>query len=56
VLGIGKEVLSVHNTRRVNVVGFDHKTGIKRNLPILRESGIMIDSISHRHGGTQQIL
>jgi hypothetical protein len=86
VLGKGREVLSVHNSRRENVVGVDHETDIKRNLPIvsaitaldlpngqsvllainesiynqtsnhsllsefhLRESGIMIDYICHRH-------
>ena len=92
VLGKGWEVLSIHNSRRANVVGFDHETAIKRNLPIvsaitaidlpsgesillvihegiynetaahsllsefqLREFGINIDSICHRHGGTQQL-
>jgi hypothetical protein len=92
VLGKGWEVLSIHNSRRANVVGFDHETAIKRNLPIvtaitaidlpsgesillvihegiynetaahsllsefqLREFGINIDSICHRHGGTQQM-
>jgi hypothetical protein len=29
------EVLSVHNTRRANVVGFDHEAAVKRNLPIV---------------------
>jgi hypothetical protein len=29
VFGQGWEVLSVHNTRRANVVGFDHETAIK---------------------------
>ena len=29
------EVLSVHNSRTANVVGFDHETVIKRNLPIV---------------------
>jgi hypothetical protein len=75
------------------VVGFDHETAVKRNLPIvsaitaldlpngqsvlllvhegiynetsnhsllsefqLREFGIVIDSICHRHGGTQQMI
>jgi hypothetical protein len=32
VLGKGWEVLSVHNTRRANVVGFDHEAAVKRNL------------------------
>jgi hypothetical protein len=35
ILGQGWEVLSVHNTRRANVVGFDHEAGVKRNLPIV---------------------
>jgi len=35
VLGKGWEVLSIHNSRRANVVGFDHETAIKRNLPII---------------------
>jgi hypothetical protein len=35
VLGQGWEVLSVHNTRRANVVGFDHEAAVKRNLPIV---------------------
>jgi hypothetical protein len=93
VLGKGWEVLSIHNSRRANVVGFDHETATKRNLPIiseitaidlpseesillvihegiynetaahsllsefqLREFGIVIDSICHRHGGTQQMI
>ena len=34
-LGKGWEVLSVHNSRRANVVGFDHEFAIKRNLPIV---------------------
>ena len=28
-------VLSIHNSRRSNVVGFDHEAAIKRNLPII---------------------
>ena len=35
VLGKGWEILSNHNLRRANVAGFDHKTAIKRNLPIV---------------------
>jgi hypothetical protein len=35
ILGQGWEVLSVHNTRRANVVGFDHEGSVKRNLPIV---------------------
>jgi hypothetical protein len=35
VLGKGWEVLSIHSSRRANVVGFDHDTAIKRNLPIV---------------------
>jgi hypothetical protein len=34
VLGQGWKVLSVHNTSRSNVVGFDHEAVVKRNLPI----------------------
>jgi hypothetical protein len=92
ILGQGWEVLSVHNTRRANVVGFDHETVVKRNFPIvsaitavdlpdgisviltvheyiyndtanhslfsefqLRDFGVNIDSICHKHGGTQKI-
>jgi hypothetical protein len=35
ILGQGWEVLSVHNTRRANVVRVDHETAVKRNLPIV---------------------
>jgi hypothetical protein len=35
VLGKGWEILSIHGSRRANVVGFDHETAIKRNLPIV---------------------
>jgi hypothetical protein len=35
VLGQGQEVLSVHNTRKANVVGSDHEAAVKRNLPIV---------------------
>ena len=35
VLGKGWEVLSIHNSRRTNVVCFDHEAAIKRNLPIV---------------------
>jgi hypothetical protein len=35
VLGKGWEILSSHSLRRSNVVGFDHETAIKRNLPIV---------------------
>jgi phosphoserine aminotransferase len=34
-LGKGLEVLSVHITRRANVVDFDHEAAVKRNLPIV---------------------
>jgi hypothetical protein len=34
-LAQGWEGLSVHNTRRANVVGFDHEAAVKRNLPIV---------------------
>jgi hypothetical protein len=92
VLGQGWEVLSVHNTRRANVLGFDHEAAIKRNLPIvstipavdlpdgisvilivheaiyndtanhslfsefqLRDFGVKVDSICHKHGETQKM-
>jgi hypothetical protein len=92
VLGQGWEVLSVHNTRRANVVGFDDEAALKRNLLIvrsitavdlpdgisvilivheamyndtanhsllsefhLRDLGVKIDSICHKHGGTQKM-
>jgi hypothetical protein len=92
-LGQGWEVLSVHNTRGANVVGFDHEATIKGNLPIvvaitavdlpdrisvilivheaiyndtanhsllsefqLRDFGVKIDSICHKHGGTQKMV
>jgi phosphoserine aminotransferase len=35
VLRQGWEVLSFHNTRRANVVGFDHEATIKRNFTIV---------------------
>jgi hypothetical protein len=35
VLGKGWEILSIHSSRRENVVGFDHETAIKWNLPIV---------------------
>jgi hypothetical protein len=35
VLGQGWKVLSGHNTRRANVLGFDHEAAVKRNLPIV---------------------
>jgi hypothetical protein len=35
VLGKGWEVLSIHNSRRANVIGFDHETAINRNHPIV---------------------
>jgi hypothetical protein len=35
VLGQGWKFLSVHNTRRENVVGFDHEASVKRNLLIV---------------------
>jgi hypothetical protein len=92
VLGQGWEVLSVHNTIKANLVGFDHEAAVKRNLPIvsattavdlpdgisviltvhegiyndtvnhsllsefqLRDFGVKIDSICHKHGGTQKM-
>jgi hypothetical protein len=81
------------NTRRANVVGFDHEATVKRNLPIvnaitaaglpdrisvvlivhesiynditnhslfsvfqLRDLSVKIDSICHKHGGTQKMV
>ena len=35
VLGKGWEILPTNNKRRTNVVGFNHETAIRRNLPIL---------------------
>ena len=35
ILGKGWEILSTHNLRRANVIGFDHETAIKQNLPIV---------------------
>jgi hypothetical protein len=35
ILGKGWEVLSIHDSRRANVVGFDHQSAIKRNLLIV---------------------
>jgi hypothetical protein len=35
VLGQGWEVLSVHNTRRTNLVSFDHESVLKMNFPII---------------------
>jgi hypothetical protein len=34
-LGQGWEVLSIHNIRRANAVGFDHEAAFKRMLPIV---------------------
>jgi hypothetical protein len=36
VLGKGWEVLSIHNTRRANVLVFDHEAAVKRSLPHYR--------------------
>jgi hypothetical protein len=91
ILEQGWEVLSVHNTRRANVVGFDHDVAVKRNYLIvsaitavglpdvisvllnvheaiyndtanhsllsefqLRDFVVKIDSICHKHEGTQK--
>jgi hypothetical protein len=35
ILGQGWEVLSIHNTIRANVIGFDHEAAVKRNLPMI---------------------
>jgi hypothetical protein len=32
VLGKGWEILAIHNSRKANVVGFDHEAAIKKNL------------------------
>jgi hypothetical protein len=93
VLGQGWEFLSVHNTRRANVVGFDHEAAVKRNLTIVseitavdlpdgisvllivceaiyndtashsllsefqvRDFGVKINSICHKHRGTQKMM
>jgi hypothetical protein len=96
VLGQGWEILSVHNTIKANVVGFDHEAAVKWNTPIissvtsitsvdlpdgisvliivhegiynntanhslfsefqLRYFSVKIDSISHKHGGTQKMV
>jgi hypothetical protein len=87
------EVLSIHNTKRPTIVGFDHKAALKRNLLrisaitafdltdgssvllIIHEGiyndtdnhsllsefqlsgfGVKIDSIYHKHGGTQKMV
>jgi hypothetical protein len=92
VLGQGWEIHFVHNTRRANVVGFDHEAAVKRNVPIvsaitavelpdgisvilivheaiyndtsnhslfsefqLRDFGVKIYSICHKHGVTQKM-
>jgi hypothetical protein len=34
-LGNGWETLSIHSSRRANVVGIDHKAAVKKNLPIV---------------------
>jgi hypothetical protein len=34
-LGKGWEILYIRNSRRLNVIGFDHKTAVKRNLLIV---------------------
>jgi hypothetical protein len=84
---------TLYNTRRTNVVGFDHDVSVKMNLPIisvitavdlpdgislilivheaiyndianhsmlsefqLMNFGVKIDSIRHKHGGTQKIV
>jgi hypothetical protein len=34
-LGKGWEILSIHSSRRANVVGFNNETAVKLNLPIV---------------------
>jgi hypothetical protein len=29
------KLLTIHNSRRANVIGFDHEIAVKRNLPIV---------------------
>ena len=31
----GCEIISIHSSRKANVVGFDHEAAVKRNLPIV---------------------
>jgi hypothetical protein len=31
----GWEILSIQNSRKANVVGFDHEAAVKKNLPIV---------------------
>jgi hypothetical protein len=47
VLGQVWEVLSVHNTRRANVVGSDHEAAVKRNLLVV--SSITAVDLPHKH-------
>jgi hypothetical protein len=43
VLGKGWEVLSIHNSRRANMVGFDHATAIKRcHLIVIGQSILLV--------------
>jgi hypothetical protein len=35
VLGKGWEILTIHNSRRANVVGFDHEAAVKKNIRIV---------------------
>jgi hypothetical protein len=35
VLGKGWEILAIHNSRRANIVGFDHEDAVKKNLSIV---------------------
>ena len=35
VLGKGWKIISIHSSRKANVVGFDHEAAVKRNLPIV---------------------
>jgi phosphoserine aminotransferase len=48
VLGQVWEVLSVHNTRRANVLGFDHKDAVKMNLPIVSTIPTIDDLVTKR--------
>jgi hypothetical protein len=45
VLGQGWEALSIHNTRRDNVVGFDHDAAIRGILPIVS----VIAAVNHTY-------
>jgi hypothetical protein len=45
VLGKGWTNLSLHNSRRANVVDFDNESAIKRNLPIVSANALDLPNI-----------